>query len=462
MEKLSNRFVGNQKGKTPLRLAFALLTMVCAIEFLIMAGLHTLGLPPWLEMLMDALLLTTLMVPGIYWFVARPYRKQLAQSLTMQEKLAEQNLFIADIIEAIPSPFSVVDTDTYQVLMANQAAKGENYFPGITCHALSHHTEEPCDSPEHHFPLAEIRKTGKPVRMEHIHFDREGNEQFVEVHGYPITDASGRVSRMIEFCLDVTERKKIRLQLEKVVTALEKSNKELQDFAYIASHDLQEPLRKVTAFGDRLQTKYGDVLGERGGDYLQRMRSSATRMQDLITDLLDFSRVTTKGNPFVETDLEKIVQGLISDFEVHLEEKDASISSDGLPSVECDPLQMRQLLQNLIGNALKFTAEGVPPRIQISHQRFQDLQDGMFRTFYGIRVRDNGIGFDEKYLDRIFGVFQRLHGRDEYQGTGVGLAICRKIVERHDGTLTASSTPGQGAEFVFTLPIKQDVQEEVL
>jgi PAS domain S-box-containing protein len=234
---------------------------------------------------------------------------------------------------------------------------------------------------------------------------------------------------------------------------LSRSNEELQQFAMIASHDLQEPLRKIKTFGDRLKATCEDALTPKGRDYLMRMQNAAQRMQALIEDLLALSRVTTRAQPFVPVNLFQITQEVLSDLEIRIQQTSATISVEELPTINADPLQIRQLLQNLIGNALKFHRPEVPPVVRIYSQDLNNESDLMVNVKKcQIVVQDNGIGFDEKYLDRIFNVFQRLHGRSEYEGTGIGLAICRKIAERHHGTITAAAQPGNGAKFIVTLP----------
>jgi len=275
-----------------------------------------------------------------------------------------------------------------------------------------------------------------------------------------IYDDTGKVVGIRSTLLDITARKQAEGQLRIFNEKLQQSNRELQDFAYVASHDLQEPLRKVQAFSDRLQTKYADKLNGEGLDYVERMRSAASRMQLLIQDLLTFSRVSTKAQPFMSVDLTEITNEVLSDLEVKIEETGASVSFDALPTVDADPMQMRQLIQNLVGNALKFRQVGTPPVITISSQPISGHENGRAEACQ-IVVKDNGIGFDEKYTDKIFAVFQRLHGRAEYEGSGVGLAICRKIVERHNGRITARSTPGEGASFAFTIPFKQPDMEVI-
>ncbi|MGH6901205.1 MAG: sensor histidine kinase, partial [Geminicoccaceae bacterium] len=264
---------------------------------------------------------------------------------------------------------------------------------------------------------------------------------------------------------DVTQTVRAEEALRAYARKLERSNRELQDFASIASHDLQEPLRKIEAFGDRLKAKCADDLSEFGRTYIDRMQDAAGRMRSLINDLLTYSRVTTKARPFVPVDLGRITAEVMSDLQVTIEQAGARIELGELPVVEADPTQMRQLLQNLLSNALKFRRQGVPPLVRISG-RLRGPESatggsGVAPRLCQVTVADNGIGFKPDYAGRIFGIFQRLHGRGEYPGTGIGLATCRKILERHGGAITASSQPGEGATFVFTLPLEQ-ISEPVL
>ncbi len=246
--------------------------------------------------------------------------------------------------------------------------------------------------------------------------------------------------------------------LGEAVESLRRSNRELEQFASVASHDLQEPLRKIQAFGDRLQTRCAQELGEQGRDYLQRVLASAGRMRSLIDALLSFSRITTKAQPFVTVDLMLTAQDVVSDLEGLIERNGGQVEVAPLPTLEADPLQMRQLIQNLIGNGLKFARPGEPPVVRVESRLLEAGNENgeAVGERCEIAVSDNGIGFEEVYLDRIFELFQRLHGRQEYEGTGMGLAICRKIVERHGGTITARSAPGCGAKFLVTLPLRQE------
>ena len=251
---------------------------------------------------------------------------------------------------------------------------------------------------------------------------------------------------------DITISKQAEVSLQVYAAKLEQSNRDLQEFAYIASHDLQEPLRKVLAFGDRLAKKYGDVLDETGRDYLKRMRDASQRMQTLINDLLTFSRVSTRAQPFTKVDLNALIQDVISDLEIQIDRTVGKVEISDLPMIEGDSTQMHQLLQNLINNGLKFHKEDIPPIVQVSMK--------ISRNKCQIFVKDNGIGFEKQYLDRIFKPFQRLHNRQEYEGSGMGLAICRRIVERHSGEITATSALGKGSTFIVTLPIYQSKGEK--
>lgn len=257
---------------------------------------------------------------------------------------------------------------------------------------------------------------------------------------------------------EIDERRRAEERVRLFAEELQRSNRELEQFASVASHDLQEPLRKIQAFGDRLHARFRDGLGEQGRDYIDRMLYSAKRMRTLIDDLLEYSRVTTKAQPFAVVDLTQVVQEVTSDLETRLQQTGGRVDISPLPTVRASPLQMRQLFQNLIGNALKFHRPDKPPIVRISANPVDALPtpDGNGEALRcQVVVEDNGIGFEPEYAERIFDLFQRLHGKDEYEGTGIGLAICRKIIDRHNGQITADSSPGVGTRFMITLPLEQ-------
>lgn len=253
---------------------------------------------------------------------------------------------------------------------------------------------------------------------------------------------------------EVAERTRAEVELQKSSRRLEESNRELEQFATVASHDLQEPLRKIQAFSDRLREVCGPVIPGQGQEYLSRILSSAGRMRALIDDLLSFSRVTRKGQPFVPTDLGQVAQEVVSDLEGRLRDTGGRVDLGPLPTITADPTQIRQLLQNLIANALKFRKPEEPPVVTVRAERLEQV-DGIPGPACRLTVQDNGVGFEQVYAERIFQMFQRLHGRSQYEGNGIGLAICRKIVERHQGLISATSEPSVGTSFIVTLPLDQ-------
>jgi two-component system sensor kinase FixL len=279
---------------------------------------------------------------------------------------------------------------------------------------------------------------------------RDGVQLILEIHSKLVRDMDHRVIGVRSFMFDITSRKRAEEALKNHANELGRSNAELEQFAYVASHDLQEPLRKIQAFGERLNRKYSEVLGEEGCDYLSRMESAAARMQALINDLLSLSRVVSQARPFAEVDLNAVLRQVTSDLELHIEQQKGSVELNPLPDVLADKFQMGQLFQNLVANALKFHKPGQGAHVRVSGRNLPSAPGAV--PYAEITVEDDGIGFEQKYADRIFQIFQRLHGKNEYQGTGIGLAICRKITDRHGGQIEAIGTPGEGAKFVVTLP----------
>jgi PAS domain S-box-containing protein len=307
-------------------------------------------------------------------------------------------------------------------------------------------------------PIANGQEQGADpfVSSDLVLIRRDGFEIPVEESVAVIHDRDGLAAGAVIVFRDVSAARSSRHALHAMSAELERSNRELDDFATIASHDLQEPLRKIQAFGDRLAERSVDVLDQEALDYLGRMTNAAGRMQSLINDLLQYSQVTLRPEPPRPVDLRAVVNEVLSDLEERLRVTDGVVHVGFLPTVLASPFQMRQLFQNLIANALKFHPAGVAPVVHIEAVARGDLRAAKGRTdrepLWEIRVRDNGIGFDEKHAERIFAPFQRLHGRQAYEGTGMGLAICRRIAARHGGTIAAHATVGSGATFVVTLP----------
>lgn len=264
---------------------------------------------------------------------------------------------------------------------------------------------------------------------------------------------------------EIAERKRseeevinLNVQLLDNIQQLKITNEELDHFAFIASHDLQEPLRKIRTFSDILVHRHDHSLDKKAGEYLEKIERSARRMQLLIDDILSFSRFTGNSEAFSPCNLGEVAEQVLSDLEVMIKEKKALIHVRELPVLNAVPGMMNQLLQNLVSNALKFAKKETVPEIVISSQKIKgsriphispNLRD---KDYYTITVSDNGIGFEQQYTDHIFVIFKRLHNSNDIEGTGIGLAICRKIAERHDGFIYASSRPGKGADFTFALP----------
>jgi len=323
--------------------------------------------------------------------------------------------------------------------------------------------------------------TGRPYETEYRLRRADGEYRWFLARAQPQRDERNRVLRWIGTSTDIDASKRATEVLEEEVrkrtaelvganvalrqeiadraraeefsqvllTELKRSNESLEQFAYVASHDLQEPLRKIQAFGDLLGRKYGKAFDEQGTAYVERMVSSATRMRTLIDDLLTYSRVSTRLRATEEVNLSQLVDGVLSDLDNQITRTGGTVHVASLPTIQGDPVQMRQLFQNLIGNALKFHHPERPPEVYVEAEPQTDGEERCRLT-----VRDNGIGFEEVYADRIFQMFQRLHGRGEYEGTGMGLAICRKIAERHGGSITVRSKVNEGTTFIVEMPLR--------
>jgi PAS domain S-box-containing protein len=390
----------------------------------------------------------------------------LSERRRWEERLANERAVLRTLVDHLPVAIYLKDTATRKTLVnpvdqRNLGVRSEEEALGRTDFEFF-----PREQAEAFYADdMQVLTTGVPVLNREERITRpDGTSGWLLTSKVPLRDTSGRIVGLAGIGLDITERKLADEKLRAFAAQLERSNRELQDFAYVASHDLQEPLRKIVVFGERLCERYAEVLPPEARDYLERMRRAAQRMQTLINDLLTFSRVTTRARPFERVNLQQILQEVIGDLETRIEQTGARVTIEPLPTVDADPLQMRQLFQNLLGNALKFRKPEEPPRIRVWAESFQGPRpdrgpQAVAEPLCRIHVQDNGIGFDEKYLDRIFNMFQRLHGRGEYEGSGIGLAIARKIVLRHGGDITARSRPGEGATFIVTLPVHQPGSE---
>ncbi len=272
-----------------------------------------------------------------------------------------------------------------------------------------------------------------------------GAVRWLAARGVLFRDGSGKPLRLVGVNIDVTERREAEEKVGRLLSELERSNEELEQFAYVASHDLQEPLRMIASYVQLLEQKYKGKLDEKADKYIYFALDGALRMQKLIEDLLTYSRVTTRGAPFGSVDTNGAFTHAVLDLTAAIEESHGAVTKDDLPTVTGDETQFSELFQNLIGNAIKFRRPNTAPLVHVSAKK--DKKEWLFS------IRDNGIGIEPKYFDRIFQIFQRLHTRAEYPGTGIGLALCKRIVERHGGRIRVESVPGEGTTFFFTIPM---------
>jgi len=384
----------------------------------------------------------------------------IANSRRAEQTLEEARSYAGRIVDTLRQPLLVLDADQ-RIISANRSF--------YRTFQVSRPQTENCliyELGNHQWDIPRLRELLDTIVPANVHF-----EDFEVDHTFPTIgrktmllnalrlERTGGEPWLILLAIeDITDRRRTEATLARQTRELERSNADLQEFAGVAAHDLQEPLRKIQFFGEQLKTECGEALGAEGQDSLERMRNAAKRMQRLISDLLTLARIRTAERPFVPVDLADVLQNVISDLEVQIEQVGMQLDVGEMPTIEADPLQMRQLLQNLLDNALKFHRPDGAPVVKI-HGELLGVPAGRLleRSPVGsscrVIVEDNGVGFDEKYLDRIFKVFQRLHGRDRYEGTGMGLAICRKIIERHGGEISARSTPGRGSTFTITLPV---------
>ena len=300
--------------------------------------------------------------------------------------------------------------------------------------------------------------TGKPYEKEYL---LPNGERIPVIIGGSYWD--DQHEKIVAFVLDNTERKQVEEELTEAHAGLQdyadrlkRSNQDLEQFAFVASHDLQEPLRKIKMFSKSLQRKLDPTLTDETRDQLARMQNASERMQVMIDGLLQLSRINRRGDKFQPLELTIVLNDVISDLEARIKSTGGQIYLEELPSIEADVLQIRQLFQNLIGNALKFHRPDTAPIIKITGSILHTSRKNSVK----ILVEDNGIGIDQEYTENIFEPFYRLHSRNEFEGTGLGLNICKKIVERHQGKITVQSQPGKGSTFIIILPVRQPAGSE--
>ncbi len=451
---------------TPAQLFVCIIIAILIAEFGIMMFLHHIikSISPVAEALIDSLLLILLLFPILYIFAFRPIIFRIRGHEMAERALKESGEQYGSVVETVSDAVVMINEES-TILFANHALEDifgytqtEIIGQKITILMPEHLRTPHIDALKSYIATGVKKYSWKGIGFPGLH--KSGKEIPLEISfGEFLKEGRHIFTGIVR---DVTERKQSEEKLQRYTEELERSNRELQDFAYISSHDLQEPLRKVIAFGDRLKMKYSETLGEDGLDYLERMNNATGRMQTLINDLLTYSRVTTKAKPFNPVNLKDVISQIVVDLENRITQTGGRVDIGDLPVIDADKTQMFQLFQNLISNALKFHKTGEAPVVTVKSRLIPSPQPSPQRgegegkgRFYEITVEDNGIGFDEKHLERIFKPFERLHGRKEYEGTGMGLPICRKIVSRHGGRITAKSSPDKGSAFIVTLPERQ-------
>ncbi len=387
-------------------------------------------------------------------FGGKEYQWAFAQDISERKRteneLKQSYQLTKTIIDSMNDAISLIDVRDFTLIGVNSVFLKEYGFSdesevlGKHCYEITHRRKDFCTAPDDICPLAETVKSGGHFAVDHVHYGAQGEKIYVEVTTSPITDENGKVVQVVHVSRDITERKRAEQERERMLADIARSNKELEQFAYVASHDLQEPLRMVAAYMGLLEKKYHGRLDDKADRYIHFAVDGALRMQRLIDGLLAYSRIASRGSPFRPVDLNHVFEDAVKNLSEAVRESSARITKDDLPVVTADETQMLQLFQNLIANAIKFRTPDAPPEIHIAAGK-----KGNEWTF---RVRDNGIGIESEYFDRVFQIFQRLHSPQEYAGTGIGLAVCKKIVERHRGRIWIESAPGKGSTFFFTIP----------
>jgi PAS domain S-box-containing protein len=359
-----------------------------------------------------------------------------------EEALRENEARYRTLVESIPQKILMKDRNCRWISINKNLARDFGFRPEEVVGKMDTELFTPELAAKYHADDVRIMETGKTEELEEKYL-LEGRETWVNTIKTPVRDANGEIVGVLGVFWDITQRKQAAEALKKAAADLERSNKELEQFAYVASHDLQEPLRMISSYTQLLARRYEGLLDDKARKYVNYTVDGAIRMQALINDLLAYSRVGTRGKPLETTDSHAVLGEAIRNLAATIEENRAIITNDDLPTVRADASQLMLVFQNLLSNAIKFRG-GDLPRVHVSAQDRQ--------CEWVFSVRDNGIGIEPQHAERVFVIFQRLHTREEYPGTGIGLAVCKRIVERHGGKIWFESEPGNGTTFFFTIP----------
>jgi PAS domain S-box-containing protein len=363
-------------------------------------------------------------------------------------ELHESEARYRTLVENIPQKIFMKDRNYKWISINENLARDLGFRPEEVVGKMDTDLFTPELAAKYHADDVRIMETGQTEELEERYF-QEDKETWVNTIKTPVRGANGEIVGLLGVFWDISERKRAQEALKKMAADLERSNKELEQFAYVASHDLQEPLRMVSSYTQLLEQRYKDKLDQDANDFIGYAVDGANRMQRLIQDLLEYSRVTTRGKSLAPLDSHEALGEAVKNLKVTIQETGALVTNNDLPIVLGDHSQIVQVFQNLIGNGIKFQRSRIAPRIHISAEN--DSLDSRFRVF---KVSDNGIGIEPRHFVRLFEIFQRLHSKQEYPGTGIGLALCKRIVERHRGRIWVESEPGKGSSFLFTLPVE--------
>jgi PAS domain S-box-containing protein len=377
--------------------------------------------------------------------------RDITERKEAEEKIRRSEATLRAILDQMPSGVTVRDAQAGVLILSN--SRSREIMGGLVDSAdqfAQYRGFHPDGSPyqTEDWPLSRSMATGEVIHAEEVAYERSGGDRItLSINSAPVRDPQGQIVMAVSVFDNITERKHAEEELHRLLEELKYSNAELEQFAYVASHDLQEPLRMVSSYMQLLARRYQGKLDSDADEFIAFAVDGAKRMQNLINDLLAYSRVGTRGRTLVSSSCEGALKEALANLQFAIEESGATITHEPLPEVKGDPTQLVQLFQNLLSNAIKFRGPE-PPRIHVDVH--QESAEWVFR------VCDNGIGLDSKFAERIFVIFQRLHHRDSYPGTGIGLAICKRIIQRHSGRIWVESMPGEGATFYFTLPIKEN------
>ena len=359
-----------------------------------------------------------------------------AECKRMEERIRDQTAFLNLVVESLPYPFYVIDASDYTIKLANSAAHAGRLSDGITCHALTHRRDKPCPPDGHPCPLQIVRETKKPVTVEHVHYDKEGNPRNVEVHGYPILDDDGNVSQMIESSIDVTERK----QAEE---ALKKRSEQMKLFAYSVAHDLRNPAIGIYGLTKRLRKEYRGVVDEKARDYYDKILEAAEQVAGLVENINVYISSSEMPLNIESINLAEILRIVREENSVQLDIRQIRWSQpEKIPEVKADRLSILRILRNLVDNALKYGGDDLG-EIHIGYEASDQ--------FHTLSVGDDGVGIRGEGAEKIFDVFERHKTSSGVEGTGLGLAIVKELAEQHGGEVWVEPGREKGVTFYLSV-----------